>query len=158
MMTRLSRFRFVLVIQVVLTAGLTLAEPSPAPNDNHISSPDEKSGFGKPETITGTIWTVKPDEGIVLAVRGSSQPPSMDLVVHIKTVRAGDQVIREEEITTVPAPGETDFNFKVAGSTLIKVDGHLLAVGELSALKGREATVRFVPRRDGNFALGIEVG
>lgn len=158
-MMRFSRSRFVLVIPLVLAAGLTLAKPSSAPNDNRISSPDEKAGFGKPETITGTIWMVKPDEGIVvLAVRGSSQPPSTDFVVHTKTLRAGDQVIREEEITTVPAPGETDFNFKVASSTLIKVDGHPLAMGELSALKGREATVRFVPRRDGNFALGIEVG
>ena len=67
-------------------------------------------------------------------------------------------MVREEEVTATPAPGETDFNFKVTSSTLIKLDGRQVALGKLATLKGREATVRFVPRRAGNFALGIEVG
>jgi len=61
-------------------------------------------------------------------------------------------------VTTFEAPGETDFNFKVANSTLIKVDGRRVALGDLARFTGREATIRFVPRRAGNFALGIEVG
>lgn len=158
---RLSKFRVALAMPVVLGTGLALAEVSAAPNDRPIASQaqDGKDGFGRPETITGTIWMVKPEEElVVLAVRGPSQAPSTDFVVHTKTLRAGNSVIREEEVRTVPAPGETDFNFRVASSTLIKVDGHRLALGELSTLKGREATVRFVPQRDGNLALGIEVG
>jgi hypothetical protein len=119
----------------------------------------QKGGFGRPEAITGTILMVKAGEGIVvLAVQGPSQAPSTVVVVHSKSVQDGDAVVREEEITTVPGPGETDFNFRITRSTLVKVDGRSLASSELPTLKGREATVRYVPRRDGNFALGIEVG
>jgi hypothetical protein len=128
-------------------------------SDSGVSSQDSEGGFGKPETITGTILIVKAEQGIVvLAVQGSSQPPSTVVVVHSKSVQNGDSVTREEDITAVPGPGETDFSFRVARSTLIKVDGRRLAWDELPTLKGREATVRYVPRRAGNFAVGIEVG
>jgi len=127
--------------------------------ETEASSQDLKGGFGRPETITGTIVMVKPEQGVlVLALRGPSQPPSTDIIVYSKTVKIGDAMVREEEVTTAPAPGETDFNFRVGSSTLIKVDGYRAALGELGTLKGRQATVRFVPRRAGNFALGIEVG
>jgi hypothetical protein len=128
-------------------------------SQNGVSSQDSKGAFGRPEAITGTILMVKAEQGIVvLAVQGSSQAPSTVVVVHSKSVQNVGSVIREEDITVVPGPGETDFSFRVARSTLIKVDGRRLAWDELPTLKGREATVRFVPRRAGNFALGIEVG
>jgi hypothetical protein len=124
-----------------------------------VSSQDSQGGFGRPETITGTVVMVKTEQGVlVLALQGPSQPPSTDIIVHSKTVKTGDAMVREEEVTTAPAPGETDYNFRVGTSTLIKVDGHRATLGELATLKGREATVRFVPRRAGNFALGVEVG
>jgi len=125
----------------------------------NVASEDLKDGFGRPETITGTILMIKAEEGIVVvAVRGPSQAPSTIIVVHSKSVPQGNAMVRQEDITTIPGPGETDFSFRVAPSTLIRVDGHPLAFSELPTLKGREATVRFVPRRAGNFALGIEVG
>jgi hypothetical protein len=123
------------------------------------SSQDGRDGFGRPETTTGTILMIKAEEGIVVvAVHGTSQAPSTVVVVHSKSVQHGDAVVREEDVTTVPGPGETDFSFRITRSTLIKVDGRRLAWTELQTLKGQEATVRFVPRRAGNFALGIEVG
>jgi hypothetical protein len=127
--------------------------------EGKVASQDLKGGFGRPETITGTLLMIKYEPGIVvLAVRGSSQQPSTVVVVQRKTANTGDATIREEEVTTVPAPGETDFNFRVDSSTLIKIDGQRVALRELASLKGRQATVRFVARRAGNFALGIEVG
>jgi hypothetical protein len=161
---RFSRLGLLVLALILLAASLALAKenekPNAVKNNAAISSRDLRGGFGRPETITGTISMVKPEEGIVvLAVRGSSQAPSaVVVVVHSKTVHDRDAVISEEQITAVPGPGETDFSLRVARSTLIKVDGQPLAWGELPTLKGREATVRFVPRRAGNFALGIEVG
>ena len=162
-MKRLQRVCLSLLVLALLETGPGWAKrgnQSDAPaSDTEASSQDLKDGFGRPETITGTILMVKAEQGIVvLAVEGPSQPPSTVVVVHSKSVQEGDAVAREEEITAVPGPGETDFSFRVARSTLIKVDGRRLQWSELPTLKGREATVRFVPRRAGNFALGIEVG
>ena len=162
-MKRFAKVSLAFVAPALLVAGLTLAKESEKPGDTPtkgaISSPDSEGGLGRPETITGTILMVKPGQGIVaLALRGASQAPSTDIIVHTKTVHNGDAAIREEEVTAAPAPGETDFNFRVTSSTLIKVHGQRVPLGELATLKGRAATVRFVPRRPGNFALGIEVG
>jgi hypothetical protein len=150
-----------LLVLVLLEGGPGWArrgdQSNAPPGDPEVSS--QKGGFGRPEAITGTILMVKAEQGIVvLAVQGPSQAPSTVVVVHSKGVQDGDALVREEEITTVPGPGETDFNFRITRSTLVKVDGRPLAWSELPTLKGRDATVRYVPRRDGNFALGIEVG
>jgi hypothetical protein len=148
---------------ILLGASLALAKETEksdvVANKAPISSQDSKGGFGRPETITGTIVMVRPEEGIViLAVRGPSEPPSTQIVVHQKTFRHGDTVVREQDTTAAKGPGETDFSFRVISSTLIKVDGEPVALRELATSKDREATVRFVPQRPGNFALGIEVG
>ena len=162
-MKRLARVSLALVVSALLGAGLALTKESQQPEDamnkGAMSSQSLRGGFGRPETVTGIVLMVKPEQGIVaLALRGPSQPPSTDIVVHARNVQVGDAVIREEKVTTFEAPGETDFNFKVANSTLIKVDGRRVALGDLARFTGREATIRFVPRRAGNFALGIEVG
>jgi hypothetical protein len=162
----MKRFQTVclsLLVLALLEAGSGWAKQGPQSDDpggrTEVSSQDLKGGFGRPESITGTIVMVKPEQGVlVLALLGPSQPPSTDIIVHTKTVNTGGAMVREEEVTATPAPGETDFNFKVTSSTLIKLDGRQVALGKLATLKGREATVRFVPRRAGNFALGIEVG
>lgn len=160
---RFSRLWLPLLALILLVARLGLAKENEKPNavkDNaEISSHDSKAGFGRPETITGTLVMVRPEEGIViLAVRGPSEPSSTQIVFHRKTFRNGDAVVREEDATATEGPGETDFSFRVVSSTLIKVDGQPVALRELAASKDRPATVRFVPRRAGNFALGIEVG
>jgi len=162
-MRRFARVGLALFVSALLGTGLALTKASQKPEDattkGAISSQGLEAGFGRPETVTGTILMVKPEQGIVaLALRGPSQPPSTDVVVHARNVQVGDAVIREENVTTFEAPGETDFSFKVASSTLIKVNGRRVALGELARLTGQEATIRFVPRRAGNFALGIEVG
>jgi hypothetical protein len=162
-MKRFAKLSLTFLAPALLVASLTLAKESEKPGDTPtkgaISSPDSEGGFGRPWRVTGTILMVKPDQGMVaLALRGASQAPSTDIIVHTKTVHNGDAAIREEEMTAAPAPGETDFNFRVTSSTLIKVDGQRVALSALATLKGRVATVRFVPRRAGNFALGIEVG
>jgi hypothetical protein len=163
MMERAQRLCLSFVVLALLETGTGWAkqgEQPDAPTERtEASSQDVKGGFGRPEAITGTVMMVKAEEGIVvLAVTGQSQAPSTVIVVHSKSVQDGDAVTRKEEITAVPGPGETDFNFRVDRSTLVKVDGRRVALGELARLKGREATIRFVPRRAGNFALGIEVG
>ena len=146
----------------LLAANLALAkenEQATVTDKAAIPSQDSKTGFGRPETVTGTIVMVRPKEGIViLAVRGQSAPSSTQIVVHQKTFRDGEAVVQEEDTTATKGPGETDFSFRVVRSTLIKVDGQPVALPELTASTGREATVRFVPQRAGDFALGIEVG
>jgi hypothetical protein len=163
MMERVQRLCLSFMVLALLETGPGWAkrvdQPDAPTEGTGASSQGVKGGFGRPETITGTVLMVKAEEGIVvLAVTGQSQAPSTVIVVHSRSVQDGDAVNREEDITSVPGPGETDFSFRVARSTLIKVDGRRVALGELDTLKGREATVRFVPRRAGNFALGIEVG
>jgi hypothetical protein len=162
-MNRLQRVWLGFLVLAVFESNLAWAkrgdQPDPPAGASEVSPQDSKGGFGRPETITGTVMMVKAEEGIVvLAVTGQSQAPSTVVVVHSRSVQDGDSTTREEEITAVPGPGETDFSFRVDRWTLVKVDGHRVALGELGTLKGREATIRFVPRRAGNFALGIEVG
>ena len=162
----MKRFQTVclsLFVLALLEAGSGWAKQGQQSDDpggrTEVSSQDLKGGFGRPESITGTIVMVKPEQGVlVLALLGPSQPPSTWIVVHSKHRQDGDTVIREEEVTAVPGPGETDFSFRVASSTLIKIDGRRAALADVATFKGHEATVRFVPRRAGNFALGIEVG
>jgi hypothetical protein len=160
MMEKWQRVCLSFVVLGLLETGPGWAKQGDQPDASTVaSSQDVKGGFGRPETITGTVLMVEAEEGIVvLAVTGQSQAPSTVIVVHSKSVQDGDAVNREEEITAVPGPGETDFSFRVSRSTLVKVDGHRVGLSELRTLKGREATVRYVPRRAGNFALGIEVG
>jgi hypothetical protein len=162
-MEMLQRLCLSLVVLALLETGPGWAKQGDqpdAPTERAVtSSQDVKGGFGRPEMITGTVMMVKAGDGIVvLAVTGQSQAPSTVIVVHSRSVQDGEAVTRQEEITAVPGPGETDYNFRVSPSTLIKVDGRRVALGELATLKGREATIRFVPQRAGNFALGIEVG
>jgi hypothetical protein len=162
-MMTLPRVYVVLPVSAFLALSSALGKQSEksdaAANKAAASSEDRKAGFGRPEMITGTLLMVRPEAGIVaLAVRGTSEPASTDMVVYERTLQDGDAVQREDQVSAFEGPGETDFNFRVAASTLIKIDGRQVALGELAALKGRQATIRFVPRREGNFALGIEVG
>ena len=162
-MMRFARVSVAFVVSALLGTGLGSTKASQKPDDattkGAITSQGSQVGFGRPETVTGTILIVDPEQGIVaLALRGPSQPPSTDIVVHTRNVHVGDAVIREEDVSTSEAGGETDFNFRVPNSAVIKVDGRRVALRELVKLRGREATIRFVPRRAGNFALGIEVG
>jgi hypothetical protein len=50
------------------------------------------------------------------------------------------------------------YNFKVTGSTRIKVDGKKAKLDELAGQAHKSVTVKFLPVRAGNIAQSIEVG
>ena len=59
--------------------------------------------------------------------------------------------------TALKGPGQTNYSFRITGSTVIKVGGNLATLADLGKLENKQATSQFVPRRDGNFATSIEV-
>jgi hypothetical protein len=135
---------------VIFAAGVAFARPGAQTNaagqQAALRAPDAESGFGKPETITGTISVVEPGEGaVMLARRGPTEPPSTELVGN------------NGQVTALQGPGETNYSFRVTSSTIIKVGGQPAKLADLAELQDKQATVRFVPKRDGNFATSLEV-
>lgn len=125
-----------------------------------VHAPDRKSGFGRPESIAGTIALVKPQEGLLVVVqRGPGQPPST-VVSGATTVtqnQDGTTTTTDTDVSARPGPGETDYHFRLTGSTLIRINGASATLNELVGLQDRPATVHFVPERNGNFAKEIDV-
>lgn len=112
----------------------------------------------KPETITGRITMVKPQEGIVIVVRTG---PSEPLATELSWTESRDPAsggVERSPMTVTQAPGETDYAFKVTSSTLITVDGQRTSLDRLASSPYRQATVRFLARRTGDFAVEIRVG
>jgi hypothetical protein len=117
------------------------ARQQPAPRAS-----SAKSGFGRPETITGTILMVEPGEGVVILARyGPTEPPSTQLVG------------TTSHMTVQPGPGETNYSFRITSSTVIKVGGRPATVADLGKLQNKQATVHFIPKRGGNFATSLEI-
>jgi len=115
---------------------------------------DRRAGFGRPETITGTISMVDASHGVIFLSRTVSAPASTEVTTVQKTAPNGTT---QDQSTESAAPGQADYKFKVSSSTPITVGGQRVTLADLAGLSGRQATVRCVPQRSGDYALGIEV-
>ena len=81
---------------------------------------------------------------LILVRRGPTEPPS--------TVLQGNG----SQVTVLKEPRQTNYSFRITGSTVIKVGGNQATLADLRKLENMQATVQFVPRRDGNCATSIE--
>ena len=148
---------------LLLTAGyaaiVAKSQSDPgSPSRDAASTRDLRSGFGKPETISGTISSVDQRGMLLLKREGPTEPASTQLTVtqpHDSTQNGAPQ---PEQVQATPGPGQTDYAFRITTSTQIRVNGEKESLADLTGFSGQRATVRFVPRRSGNFAATIEVG
>lgn len=121
------------------------------------SSRDLRAGFGRPETISGTISSVDERGVLILKREGPSEPATTQLTVSGPPNPDSAAPARSDEVQTSPGPGQTDYTFRITSSTQIQINGQNKPVADLAGLGNRRATVRFIPRRSGNFASSIDV-
>lgn len=76
---------------------------------------------------------------------GPTEPPS--------TVLQGNG----GQVTALKGPGQTNYSFRITDSTVIKVGGNPAALTDLGKRENKQATVQFVPRREGNFGTSIDM-
>jgi hypothetical protein len=110
------------------------------------------------ETITGRIAMVNPDQGLVILVREGPSEPAATKLSWTETRDPASGGVQKSPMEASQVPGETDYAFKIEGSTVIKVDGRRTSLDRLGAYRNQPATVRFLARRTGDFALEIKVG
>ena len=112
----------------------------------------------KSETINGTLSGVDPVKGILIVARRGPHEPSSVQLSWTETVSSETGGHAEKSpITVSQGPGETIYDFRVTPSTLIRVNGASASLENLAKYPNAKATVRFTPRRDGNFAFEITV-
>lgn len=144
-------------------ASSLAAEPQPRPEADTlraVQAAEQKGGFGRAESITGTISLVKPDEGLLIVTeRGPGQPASLMITGATMVTKNPDGSTTKTDagVSAESGPGETDYHFRVTNSTLIRVNGRSVALSNLARLEDKKVTVHFIPERNGNFAKTIEV-
>jgi hypothetical protein len=164
-MTKKTReFCMQLAIVSVLACGLM---PASAPKAQLSAatlsagnSQGRKSGFGRPESIAGTVSLVNPEEGLLIVTqRGPGQPPSTQIsgTTVVTQNSDGTSTAADTAVTAGPGPGETEYRFRITSATLIQANGQRVTPTSLAGMQGKQVTVHFVPERNGNFAKGIEV-
>ena len=160
---RAPGFALLLAVLSVLASRLAVAAPSQQSDTQTpraIPGLDRRGGFGRAESITGTISLARPDTGLlILTQRGPGQPPSLVIKGATIVTRNPDGTTTRTDtgVTAEPGPGETDYHFRLTNSTLIRVNGRSATPSDLAGLQDKEATVHFVPQRSGNFAQTVEV-
>src|ERR1051326_1006836 len=115
------------------------------------SSRDSRAGFGKPETISGTIASVDERGVLILKREGASEPATTQLSV-TETRDPNQTAPVQSEVQAAPGPGRTVYTFRITSTTQIRLNGQNKSAADLAGLQNRPATVHFIPRRSGNFA------
>ena len=146
----------------VLVAGLSAAAPgaqTDAQNVPAARASDRRSGFGNPESITGTIAVVRPDEGLLVVKNpGAGHSTNVSGAAVVTENPDGSTTTADTDVSATPAPAETKYEFRVTAHTLIRVNGQRATLRDLAGMQNKQVTVHFVPERNGNFAQGIEAG
>jgi hypothetical protein len=121
---------------------------------------DRRGGFGRPESITGTVSMVRPEQGLLVVTKqGPGQPASTTVAGTTVVTQNADGTTSKADtnVSVESGPGETDYYFRVTPSTLIRVDGRSAILSDLASVQDKHVTVHFVPEPNGNFAKAIEV-
>jgi len=155
-------FHLALLIPLAVLGGtLPLAAHATKPVDDSkpaASSQHSKSGFGKPESLTGTLTLVNPQEGLVIVTqRGPNEPPSTQISGTETKAPNSDEVVETNSVKVTPGPGQTEYRFRVTTHSLLKAGDQRVSLADLAQFQNKPATVYFVPERSGNFVLGIDV-
>jgi len=70
----------------------------------------------------------------------------------------GSTTTIDTDLSASQGPSEPEYRFRITANTLIRVNGQRASLSDLAGMQDKQATVHFVPERNGNFAKGIEVG
>ena len=155
-------FGLLAVAAVVLAASLVPAAPGPQTDGQKspaVRASDRRSGFGRPESITGTISIVRPDEGLlVVKNQGAGHSTNISGASVVTQNPDGSTTTTDTDVSAAPAPAEPQYKFRVTAHTLIRVNGQRATLRDLAGMQNKQVTVHFVPERNGNLAKGIETG
>lgn len=163
-MANRSITRMIAVPLVVLAVSATAliagaGQQQAAPSSPNVGASDHRSGFGKPESITGIISMVKPDEGLlVMEDQGAGHSTTVSGAATTTQNSNGSTTTSDTDVSVSQGPSEPEYHFRVTANTLIRVNGQKATLNDLAGMQNKRATVHFVPERNGNFAKGIEVG
>lgn len=151
-----------LALSILAAAGpLAAGQQQPAEQAQGSRTSARKMALGGPESISGTISLVEPQEGLLVVTKSGPGQPST-LVISSTTMVThnpdGSTTRTSMGVSPSEGPGETDYSFRVTGATAIRVNGKSAAPADLATLRDRKATVRFVPQRNGNLATAVDVG
>jgi hypothetical protein len=111
-----------------------------------------------PETVVGKILLVSPQEHSVAVAVTDSRLTSDKIIITHTTVRHEGRVTSEgTDVKVLKVPGEVVFNFKVNGSTSVRIKGRAATAPELASMINKPTTVRFIYGPTGDVALEIQV-
>lgn len=148
---------FLLVLGCVLGTSLSQAQRyAQNAGSESVSLRDKRSGFGKPETISGTISVVDERGLLTLRRQGPGEPATTDLTV-AETRSSPGEPGKTAAVDASPGLGQTDYTFRITSATRISVNGSAKSRADLGELQSRQATIYFVPRRSGNFATQVVI-
>ena len=158
------------VVFVVLLCGAMSAQWSAAQDPpNPAADPDAakpaarpeipKSLLGRPEKISGTISMVLPERRLVVLTVPANAVPKFLMVLEDQTTvsKKPEGTVKHHKRVILTQSDEATFDFIVTTGTSITLGGRRFASDSLADLNNRQATVRFVPRSNGNIAQLIEV-
>jgi hypothetical protein len=96
---------------------------------------------------------------VVVAQEAAQKPEAAKPAVKAETISGTlSMVVTDKKLVVLTGTGGVAYNFKVTGSTRIKVDGKKAKLDELAGQAHKSVTVKFLPVRSGNIAQSIEVG
>lgn len=153
-------FGLSLVVLAVSASGLVASNGQQGTQNAPSSQASEhRSGFGRPESITGTISMVKPDEGLLIVQeQGAGHSTTVSGAATVTQNPNGSTTTADTDVSASQGPAEPEYRFRVTANTLIRVNGQKATLNDLAGMQNKQTTVHFVPERNGNFAKGIEVG
>jgi len=121
-----------------------------------LNGQDMRSGFGRLETLSGTVSMVN-GPNVVVTCHGPSEPASPQVTVTQSTTQeSGATVPGNRTMSITEGPGQTDYHFKITSRTLIRVDGRPATLADLAQLQNERATIRFIPEPSGNYVTEIQ--
>jgi hypothetical protein len=147
----------------LLASGLAVGSPHHQSSQAQAApanpASDRRSGFGRPESITGAISMVNPEEGLlIVAQQGAGHATVVSGVAVVTTNEDGSTTRGDTGVSAAPGPAVTEYRFRVGSSTLIQINGRNATLSDLAGMQDQQVAVRFVPERNGNFAKRIDAG
>jgi threonine dehydrogenase-like Zn-dependent dehydrogenase len=110
-------------------------------------------------TLAVMVFTMFGAAGVVAQEAAAEKPEAAKPAVKAETISGTlSMVVTDKKLVVLTGTGGVPYNFKVTGSTRIKVGGKKVKLDELAGQTNKLATVKFLSLPSGNIAQSIEVG
>lgn len=147
-----------IVFAVSASCLVASSAPQAVQSSPDVRTSDRRSGFGRPESITGRISMVNPAEGLLIVEeQGAGHSTNVSGAATVTQNPNGSTTTTDTDVSASQGPSEPEYRFHVTVNTLIRVNGQRATLNDLAGMQKKQATIHFVPERNGNFAKGIEV-